>query len=727
MKTLGELREAHLAETAEREPGVAALLIAWTRHDEAAAPWLAGLGVQVEAFVGALRACPSAPLALERAVLVAASMVAGAAAATPVDLLRALSEEREHPAQRALTAVGLPWRRIVATPPANPMAELLALGVTLAPTPAGWQRYGRDLSAEAARGAFAGLLPRSDEHARLIDCLLKREKGNAVLTGPAGVGKTALVEALAAAALADDHPLHGWRFVELAMGKLVAGTQYRGQFEARVEEVLQELEALWPAVLFIDEVHLLVGAGRAEGVMTDGGNLLKPYLARGSLRVIGATTTEEYHRHIARDKALARRCQEVALRAPDAVLARQMLDRQAVALAVHHGLDIPGRILDRAIALTERHLPQRHLPDKAVDLLDTTAAAVRRQGRREIHDDDLLETLARLTGMPLGRLDEDARLYLAGVADRIKARLKGQDAVVDRVVATLLERRLGLEERRRPLAVLLFSGATGVGKTELARLLASEFFGDPGRLVHLDMAEYGGPGAVHKLIGAPAGYLGADQEGVLIQALQGGAQGVVLFDEIEKASPEVHRLLLGLCDEGRVRSARGELSDARGWILVLTSNALSGADLARLPAGFTGAAVTDPRERLAEHFPAELLGRMDEVLVFRSLDEALLREILAAQLEGTLARLAARGVRIEADSAALLGHLAGRIEPRSGARGIARALERGLLQPLAQALLLADPGQPLRVVLDEGFYREGRVGLDGSGAGGPPAGRGVAA
>ncbi|MHB8124361.1 MAG: AAA family ATPase [Desulfitobacteriaceae bacterium] len=570
--------------------------------------------------------------------------------------------------------------------------------------------FGRNLTQLAEQGAFEELCDLPEEINRITDVLLRKRKGNPILTGEAGVGKTAIVELLARDIVKNPNTiLNGCKVVEVSMGKLVAGTKYRGEFEQRMEEVLDELSQIQPAILFIDEIHLLLGAGRAEGGAMDGANLLKPYLARDGIRVIGATTNAEYMRYIASDEALERRFQQIAIKEPNYETVYKMVSRQAKVLSEHHDVQMGSKIVESAIKLTDRYMKNRRQPDKSIDLLDSTAVAVRRKGFKIIEADDLLEKLAELTGVPVGVLTGKDKAVLMNLAKALKQKVLGQNDAIDKLVPALIHRRMDLGSEERPAGVFLFAGDTGVGKTELARGIAGVFFGSPKKLIHIDLGEYSGPAAVHKLIGAPAGLVGSEDEGVLIRGLQAHSPCVILFDEIEKANPEVHKLLLGLLDNGRISSAKGKSYDATGCVIILTTNAVSSRDLEKKSLGF---ARTEEKhsvlELLTQTFPREFLGRMDEIVPFRKLLEDDYKKIMELRLNEALIRLKDKGITVKYDREKLLHYLLSNLETgQSGARGIARILERKLLQPLAVLLLEMEEGKT--VVLDEKFYQNGVV------------------
>lgn len=547
----------------------------------------------------------------------------------------------------------------------------------------------------------------------LVEVLLRRLKRNPVLTGSAGVGKSALVQILARMIVRGELPaLADCRVWETSGATLTAGTRYRGEFEERMEAFLAALVAAGRVLLFVDEIHTLVGAGRAEGITTDAGNMLKPYLARGDISVIGATTTQEYQKYIEQgDPALARRFQEVRLGEPAAELCHAMVARQAAAIAAHHGIIISNELIRLAIKLTDLHLPQRLQPDKAVTLLDSTAASAVRRGEDQVGLEGMLEVLARQTGRPIELLGEQGRADIRSLGQRLRGRVVCQDHVIERVVATVACRRQGLDDGSHPLGTFLFLGDTGVGKTELARALASEFFGDLDSLLTIAMAEYADPHSLNKLLGSSPGYAGGD--GALTEWFHGHGSGVILLDEVEKAAPEVLMSFLGLLDTGRMESSRGQQLDATQCVVVLTSNALGSADLTRRSVGFgSKGPLPAPGERLADKgFSPELVARLDEVLVFNGLGREELRTVLRLHLGRENERLARRRqVHLQYDEDRLCDHLVAQLAPgKDGARGVKRLISKALTQPVSMAVLDLDPGEPAVLVLDDDYYAEGRV------------------
>ena len=719
MITLRALRELASTRRGEPAPGLAALLHTWAEvcPEDGLEAALAGAGIGPEAMARALEPLVAEETPGERAVRLRAIQLAVGEEPSGAHLLRALCEAPDERLTQALVAAGLVLTQVLpnlAEGAANqPVRSVLrTLGVRVEPNLRVLERHGgRDLTALAREGAFDALQARAGELEQIRDVLTRRHKRNAVITGEAGTGKTALVESLARLLAAErTGPLAGVRIVELPAGNLVAGTIYRGEFEARFRELMDEVLGAGNVILFIDEFHTVVRAGAAEGGTLDLANLLKPYLDRAELRVIGATTTAEWRRVRERDPALARRFQEVPLAEPAGDDLRAMVTRQAAELSRHHGVAIEPAVIARAIELSEQHLRQRRQPDKSVELLDSTAARVARAGRPVVEAGDLLVTLAAMTGLPIASLTGADRAMLRDLRAALARTLVGQGEAIQRVADVLVKARLGLGNPNRPLASFLFLGPTGVGKTSLAYAIAEGVYGDAGRLVRIDGGEYAEASAVSRLLGAAPGLVGHESDPPLIRGLQQHPAAVILFDEIEKAHPDLHELVLGLLDHGQVVSARGQSYDARQCVVVSTSNAFSDL-LRRGPVGFTGQTPGEEilGERLREQFPAEFLGRLDEVLLFRSLAREDITEILRRRLRAVAEQFLAKGLRLRFDerrlTATLLDRLAG--EDAAGARGIARLLERHLVQPLALALLEAPPGQETVVEIDEAFYAGG--------------------
>jgi ATP-dependent Clp protease ATP-binding subunit ClpC len=561
------------------------------------------------------------------------------------------------------------------------------------------ERYGRDLTRQARDGALTPVIGRQAEIALVAEVLLRKRKNSPVLIGEAGVGKTAVVEGLALMLAAEDerHPLKGARIIELSMASLVAGTKYRGQFEERMLGVLEEASADPNVVLFVDEIHTIVGSGVSTGESVGAAEIVKPALARGDLRCIGATTVAEYRRHIERDAALERRFEPVMVEEPTPGQAREILAGVAPSLAEHHGVAITPDAIEAALELTIRYIAHRRLPDKAIDALDQSGARLRlamskRGGatRPELGREAVACTVSQWTGIPLERLSADDARQLVRLEEDLRGCVVGQDHACKAVARAILTAKAGLADPERPTGVFLFLGPTGVGKTELARSLARLLFGSERRLVRFDMSEYMEPHSVAKLIGAPPGYVGHEQEGLLVSALRTHPDSVVLFDEIEKAHPRVFDLFLQIFDEGRLADAHGQRADFRNAIIILTSNLGIGPVEPAVRLGFKAEAAPraafDPREQLTGFFRPELVNRIDEILLFQPLDAQALRRIVDRHLK-VLEHQTTPHLEI-ALAAEVYDFLIERgTSEQFGARELRRTIDRYLRQPLAEELL----------------------------------------
>ena len=536
------------------------------------------------------------------------------------------------------------------------------------------------------------VLCREEELAELLRVLCRRGKNSPALVGPPGVGKTALVEELARRMARGRVPaqLAGKRIWSLNMAALVAGTKYRGEFEERVRNLLAETAQAGNVILFLDELHTLMGAGGAEGSI-DAANLLKPALGRGGVQLIGATTREEYSRRVEADPALARRFRVVELAPATAEQSLEILRAAAPNLERHHGVCILSQAVEAAVRLSERYLPQRFLPDKALDLLDEAAAAVSLRGSGIVDRQAVAAALQRATGIPLRRLREGDRAALRDLEQKLGQAVLGQGEAVRAVAAAVRRGRLGLGEPGRPAAAILLAGPTGVGKTALCKALAREVYGSEAAMIRLDMSEYAQEHTAARLLGAPPGYVGHGKGGELTERVRARPHSLILLDELEKAHPSVTALLLQILEDGRLTDGLGRTADFRSALLVMTTNAGPLGPTAR--AGFTageagpGGPEGAARERLAGSFSPELLGRMDAVVSFRPLTEQVLTGIAELELKKALARVEAAGLRVEADPACSAQLAARAARDPAGARALRRLLQTRLLDPAAELIL----------------------------------------
>ncbi|PRH78523.1 AAA family ATPase [Streptomyces solincola] len=621
--------------------------------------------------------------------------------------------------------------------------------------------YGRDLTDMAREGRIDPVIGREDEIEQTVEVLSRRGKNNPVLIGDAGVGKTAIVEGLAQRIAENDVPgtLRGRRVIALDLSGVVAGTRYRGDFEERLNGIIEEIRAHSDElVVFIDELHTVVGAGGggggSEGGSMDASNMLKPALARGELHVIGATTMEEYRRYIEKDAALARRFQPILVPEPSPQDAVEILRGLRDRYEAHHQVRYTDAALLAAVELSDRYLTERFLPDKAIDLIDQAGARVRlrthtdtdlralerqvdqlgrdkdqavaaeqyeratelrdrigeiqeriRTGRGEepagdgrvveVTAEDVAEVVSRQTGIPVSSLTQEEKERLLGLEDHLRKRVVGQEDAVTAVSEAVLRSRAGLSDPKRPIGSFLFLGPTGVGKTELARALADALFGSEERMVRLDMSEFQERHTVSRLVGAPPGYVGHDEAGQLTEAVRRHPYSLLLLDEVEKAHPDVFNVLLQVLDDGRLTDSQGRTVDFKNTVVVMTSNLGSeaiGSGRGLLGFGADGEVDEDAaRDRalrpLREHFRPEFLNRIDEIVIFRRLDEDQLRRITDLLLEETRRRMRAQDLSVEfapdaVDWLARRGH-----QPEYGARPLRRTIQREVDNRLSRLLL----------------------------------------
>ena len=568
-------------------------------------------------------------------------------------------------------------------------------------------QYSRDLTEMAAAGRIDPVVGRGNEIRRAIQILSRRSKNNPVLVGEPGVGKTAVAEGLALCVSRGQAPaeLRDKRIVSLDIPALLAGTKYRGDFEERVNSVLRDVKRAGDVILFIDELHTIIGAGSAEGAI-DAANILKPALGRGEVQIIGATTPEEYRRHIEKDAALERRFQPVKVTEPGREQTMEMLQSLRPALEKHHRVSLDEEALTAAYELSVRYINDRFLPDKAIDLLDEASAAVHVEGgRRPVTAADVAQVVSLWTEIPLSSLDESESQRLQGLEEQLKQRIIGQDEAVSAVARAIRRSRVGLKDPRRPVGSFLFLGPTGVGKTELCRALAATVYGDENAMIRLDMSEYMEKHSVSRLIGSPPGYVGYEDGGQLTEKVRRKPWSVVLFDEIEKAHEDVWSILLQIMDDGHLTDATGRRVDFSNTVIVMTSNIGAKTITENRPAlGFADSKRRDEEDmnqkvmaELRATFRPEFLNRVDETIVFHRLSDEHLCAITQTLLEQVKQRFQALGITllVPEDTACWLASQ-GR-DDKFGARPLRRTVQHCIEDAAAEQLLEGKIGPGDRV------------------------------
>ena len=570
-------------------------------------------------------------------------------------------------------------------------------------------KLGRDLTQLAEEGKIEPVIGREKELIRMAQILMKRKKNNPVLIGEAGVGKTAIVEGLAHRIASGQVPmeLKGQRIVEVLMSAIVAGTIYRGQFEERLMELLKEIRAHKDLIVFIDEIHTIVGAGAAGGTM-DAANIMKPVLARGELRCIGATTSNEYRQYIKADRALERRFQPVMVSEPTPSQTIEILRRIRDLHEKHHGVTITDEAIEAAVELSVRYITERNLPDKAIDLIDEAAAREKLgslsqfSGRipeeearpLKVDREDIAVIVSEWCGgIPVSKLVEEEKERLIKMEEIIKQRIIGQDHCVKPVCERIRLAKAGLTEPNRPIGVFLFLGPTGVGKTELAKALAEFLFQDENAMIRLDMSEYKESHTISKIIGAPDGYVGFERGGRLTNMVRQKPFSIIVLDEIEKAHPDVHDLFLQVFDYGRLSDREEKPADFTNTIIIMTSNL--GMDLKRQERiGFR--ATDEPeaqtsawKDELERFFRPEFLNRIDEILVFHLLSMDDLRKISRLLLNKVKKRLASKNIELAVTDEAI-DFLIETCDLNYGARPLRRAIENFISEPISEKLLAGE-------------------------------------
>jgi ATP-dependent Clp protease ATP-binding subunit ClpA len=592
----------------------------------------------------------------------------------------------------------------------HPAAQPAETGPPEPPSGDPLEAYATDLVARAAAGQIDPLIGRALELERMIQVLCRRRKNNPLLVGEPGVGKTALAEGLALRIHQGDVPevLRESKVFALDLGALIAGTRYRGDFEERVKLVLERLQKEPNAILFIDEIHSLVGAGAASGGAMDAGNLLKPALANGSLRCIGSTTFNDVKQSFDRDRALSRRFQKIEVLEPSEEEALEILKGLRPHYEAHHGVRYTDEALAAAVALSAKHLKDLHLPDKAIDVLDEAGAsqkllpAARRVAAIEPPQIELI--VARMARVPVQAVSSDDRAALATLDRELKTVIFGQEGAIDEVASAIKLSRSGLRSPEKPIGNFLFAGPTGVGKTELARQLARILGID---FIRYDMSEYMEKHAVSRLIGAPPGYIGYEEGGLLIDAVRKSPHAVLLLDEVEKAHPDMVSILLQVMDHATLTDSHGRKADFRHVILIMTTNA-GARDLSdrRLGFGESGQGVSS-RGALEKTFTPEFRNRLDAIVHFNALGPGEIERVVDKQIDELRAMVAARGVTIELDPLARAWLAAEGFDRAFGARPMARLIERKVKKPLSEAMLFGalSGGGTARIVVEQDEIR----------------------
>jgi len=631
------------------------------------------------------------------------------------------------------------------------------------------EKYSRDLTKMASEGKLDPVIGRDDEVLRIIQILCRRQKNNPVLIGEAGVGKTAIVEGLAQKIVSNDIPelLMGKRIIALDLAAMIAGSRFRGEFEERLKAAMEEVQrSEGEIILFIDEIHQVVGAGAAQGAL-DAGSIMKPALARGELQTIGATTLDEYRQHIEKDSALERRFAPVFVEEPSIDDTIEMLKGLKARYEAHHGVQYSDASIIAAARLSHRYVTDRHLPDKAIDLMDEAAAKLRvalysmpqdlkelkteidrlngeeesavlnreyelaaqyktqrlqlqadydtryEQWREDKHIDevvdenDIAEVVAKWTGIPVNQMLETEAEKLLRMEDALHERIIGQEEAIIAVSDAIRRARSGLKDPKRPIGSFIFLGSSGVGKTELAKALAEFMFDDEDALLRIDMSEYREQHTTARLFGAPPGYVGYEEGGQLTEAVRRRPYRVILFDEIEKAHPEVWNALLQILDDGRLTDGQGRVVDFRNTVIIMTSNLGTQFVKKGGTLGFVSSA--DPEQQvdqqkiekaLKDSFRPEFLNRVDETIIFSPLSIEEVGQIVNLQMAEIQERMGEQGLTVELTDAARLWLAHQGYDPAFGARPLRRALQKYIESPLSIQLLRGDFPEGSHVVVD---------------------------
>ncbi len=564
------------------------------------------------------------------------------------------------------------------------------------------RQFGRDLTQAARIGSLDPVIGRDKEILNVICTLSRRGKNNPCLIGEPGVGKTAIVEGLALKIVSGEVPsaLHNARIITLDMPSVIAGTKYRGEFEDRVKKILREVREIGNVILFIDEIHTIVGAGAAEGAI-DAANILKPALARAEIKLIGATTYDEYRKYIEKDAALERRLQPIKVEEPGKDETFAILRGIRGLYERHHEVLISDEILKSAIDLSVRYINDRFLPDKAIDILDEAASRASFD-THTLSEDYIKRAIADRTGIPVDAMDSDEKEKLINLKDKLCRRVVGQDEAISSLCHAVIKGRMGLSDPDRPNGTFLFMGESGVGKTELARSLAKELFGSENSFIRIDMSEYMERHAVSKLIGAPPGYVGYEGGGLLVDKVRQKPYSVVLFDEIEKAHPEVLNVLLQILEDGKLTGSLGKIADFKNTIVIMTSNIGSEHLGERAGIGFVGSYLDKKAKAVKEAqkiLRPELVNRIDEIVVFNALKTKEFSQIARKMVAEITARACEKGINIQIEDEVIELIARRAEEKKSGARALRGIIDEEITVKIAEKLLNGEFAESIKCIL----------------------------
>jgi ATP-dependent Clp protease ATP-binding subunit ClpC len=699
---------------------------------------------------------PSAKRVLMRAHEL--SQASGSAYVGPQHILAALTEDPDSGAGHVLNNTQVDAKGLGKRITRASRAEGMPAGPEQPSDTPTLDEYGRDMTEDAKAGKLDPVVGRADEIEQTVEVLSRRTKNNPVLIGDPGVGKTAIAEGLAQLIVSGDVPktLSGKRIVMLDLAALVAGSKYRGEFEERLKNVIDEVgKAADSTILFIDELHTVVGAGSGGDSSMDAGNIMKPALSRGELNVIGATTIDEYRKNIEKDPALERRFQPVLIAEPSVEETVEILEGLRDRYEAHHGVKFTDSALAAAAVMSDRYISDRFLPDKAIDLIDQAGARIRlrnlgksteaieredklakltrerdeavssenydrakalkaqidelndevatieerREGALKVTENDIAEVVSRRTGIPVAQLNEDERTRLLKLEDALHDRVVGQEEAVTAIAEAVRRSRAGMGDPNRPTGSFLFLGPTGVGKTELAKALAELLFGDEDRLIRFDMSEFQEKHTVSRLLGSPPGYVGYEEAGQLTEKVRRKPYSVILFDEVEKAHPDIFNTLLQVLDDGRLTDAQGRTVDFRHTVVIMTSNI--GSQLILAHQGDTDEIRDQLMDQVRGFFPPEFINRLDEVVIFHSLGKPEMGDIVDLMLDSSRRRLKAQELGLEVTQKAKNWLVERGYKPEFGARPLRRTIQSELDNKVASLLLSGDTNPGDTIVADE--------------------------